>query len=75
MRTVLLKRGRGTPKPDQLKVGEVAIDLAGMRLITKDENGKVVKLIGVVIGPHDKRLYGRMNGTDKLVPLGMEFDR
>ncbi len=73
MSRIILKRGRGKPKPDDLKLGEVAIDLKNMCLVTKDDHGKIVKLCGIVIGPYDKRLYGRVVGDDSLIPLGMDL--
>lgn len=68
---ILLKRGRKAPKPADLEVGEVAINLRDMALMTKDERGHVVKLIGIVVGPHDNNLYGKVVGGSKLIPLGM----
>ena len=46
MTTILHKRGAGQPSPDQIKVGEIAIDTLGGTLYTKQSDGSVVEIGG-----------------------------
>jgi hypothetical protein len=46
MTTILHKRGTGQPSPDELKVGEIAIDTLTGALYTKQSDGSVVEIGG-----------------------------
>jgi hypothetical protein len=46
MTTILHKRGTGQPNPDDLKVGEIAIDTLTGTLYTKQSDGSVVEIGG-----------------------------
>jgi len=46
MTTILHKRGTGQPSPDELKVGEIAIDTLTGTLYTKQSDGSVVEIGG-----------------------------
>jgi hypothetical protein len=46
MTTILHKRGTGQPSPDDLKVGEIAIDTLTGTLYTKQSDGSVVEIGG-----------------------------
>lgn len=59
MTTILHKRGTGQPSPDDLKVGEIAIDTLTGTLYTKQSDGSVVEIgsgsdgAGMVISPDE----------------------
>ena len=59
MTTILHKRGTGQPNPDELKVGEIAIDTLTGTLYTKQSDGSVVEIgsgsdgAGMVISPDE----------------------
>ena len=46
MTTILHKRGAGQPSPDDIKVGEIAIDTLGGTLYIKQSDGSVVEIGG-----------------------------